>query len=238
MLGCSGWKMACLGEGASSLAAPELQAPAVTSASRFQLAGLTDSCLGRSQDPVLWLVVARSHVTSRVASPKRDRVCRQIGAPPNSFHIFKFGDFTSLEASPHHFQDSPSPDSPRNPVTMSAKTEPASKKFGSGSRTVPHHSQKASKWYPAEDVAVKKKVSGCPRNPIYHRDRTPGASGRRIGLNAAAGSFAAAEGLLSRGPRAWATARRDRRCGSLFTSAWGNGRGRALRKGHRGVDLY
>lgn len=34
---------------------------------------------------------------------------------------------------------------------MSAKTEPQTKKFGKSSRTVPHHSQKASKWYPAED---------------------------------------------------------------------------------------
>jgi hypothetical protein len=32
------------------------------------------------------------------------------------------------------------------------------KTFGKSTREVPHHSQKAKKWYPAEDEAVAKKV--------------------------------------------------------------------------------
>lgn len=39
---------------------------------------------------------------------------------------------------------------------MSAKVE--SKKFGKGTRTVPHHSEKAQKWYPAEADAQPRKV--------------------------------------------------------------------------------
>ena len=37
-------------------------------------------------------------------------------------------------------------------------TAPATKKFGKSSRTVPHHTQRAQKWYPAEDDAQPKKV--------------------------------------------------------------------------------
>jgi large subunit ribosomal protein L6e len=39
-------------------------------------------------------------------------------------------------------------------------TRPAAqeKKFGKTSRHVPHHSQKAKKWYPAEDEVQNKKV--------------------------------------------------------------------------------
>ena len=33
------------------------------------------------------------------------------------------------------------------------------KKFGKGERTIPHHSQKAQKWYPVDDEAQPKKVS-------------------------------------------------------------------------------
>lgn len=36
--------------------------------------------------------------------------------------------------------------------------KPTTKKFAKGERSIPHHSQKASKYYPAEDVAVPKKV--------------------------------------------------------------------------------
>jgi large subunit ribosomal protein L6e len=39
-----------------------------------------------------------------------------------------------------------------------ADTKPATKKFGKGERSIPHHTQKASKYYPAVDVAVAKKV--------------------------------------------------------------------------------
>lgn len=39
-----------------------------------------------------------------------------------------------------------------------ADTNPTTQKFSKGERSIPHHSQKASKYYPAEDVAVPKKV--------------------------------------------------------------------------------
>ena len=42
---------------------------------------------------------------------------------------------------------------------MSAKQEqPVTKSFGKGERSIPHHSQKASKYYPAEDESAPKKV--------------------------------------------------------------------------------
>lgn len=40
----------------------------------------------------------------------------------------------------------------------SSKPEHKTKKFGKGERTVPHHTQKAKKFYPAEDEARPKKV--------------------------------------------------------------------------------
>ena len=88
----------------------------------------------------------------------------------------------------HHFQVSSYPDSSLSSVTMSAKTEHTSKKFGSGSRTVPHHSQKASKWYPAEDVPEKKQVSRDSPHPIYSCCRTLGHHERGIGLGAVEGA--------------------------------------------------
>ncbi len=48
----------------------------------------------------------------------------------------------------------------RMSATLEA-TQPAAhqeKKFGKASRHVPHHTQKAKKWYPAEDEAQNKKV--------------------------------------------------------------------------------
>lgn len=42
---------------------------------------------------------------------------------------------------------------------MSATEAQSQKKtFGKSTREVPHHSQKAKKWYPAEDEAQAKKV--------------------------------------------------------------------------------
>jgi hypothetical protein len=41
---------------------------------------------------------------------------------------------------------------------MSATQESQKKTFGKSTREIPHHSQKASKWYPAEDEAQHKKV--------------------------------------------------------------------------------
>ena len=48
-------------------------------------------------------------------------------------------------------------------VDMSATleaTRPAKKKFGKGEREIPHHSQKAKKWYPVEDELKPRKVCG------------------------------------------------------------------------------
>lgn len=39
-----------------------------------------------------------------------------------------------------------------------SKPEHKTKKFGKGERTVPHHTQKARKFYPAEDEAKPRKV--------------------------------------------------------------------------------
>ncbi|OCK90294.1 uncharacterized protein K441DRAFT_580059 [Cenococcum geophilum 1.58] len=42
---------------------------------------------------------------------------------------------------------------------MSAKQEqPVTKSFGKGERSIPHHSQKANKYYPAEDESAPKKA--------------------------------------------------------------------------------
>jgi len=57
---------------------------------------------------------------------------------------------------------------------MSAKTEHSTKKFGSGSRTVPHHSQKAQKWYPAEDVPQKKEIRKVQRPWAPRKTLQPG----------------------------------------------------------------
>jgi hypothetical protein len=40
--------------------------------------------------------------------------------------------------------------------------KPTTKKYAKGERSIPHASQKASKYYPAEDVAAPKKV--CATN--------------------------------------------------------------------------
>ncbi len=41
---------------------------------------------------------------------------------------------------------------------MSSKTAPTTKTFGKSTRSVPHHSEKAQKWYPAEADAQPRKV--------------------------------------------------------------------------------
>lgn len=49
---------------------------------------------------------------------------------------------------------------------MSTKVE--TKKFGKSERSVPHHSEKAQKWYPAEDDAQARKVrlTVCVNFPV------------------------------------------------------------------------
>jgi hypothetical protein len=45
---------------------------------------------------------------------------------------------------------------------------PVVKKFGAGERSVPHHSQKAKKWYSTSDDPAPKKVSS-----VFHEEREP-----------------------------------------------------------------
>jgi hypothetical protein len=54
-------------------------------------------------------------------------------------------------------------------VLEAQSIQPTTKKFGKGERLVPHHSQKAKKWYPAEDESQPKKV--CIS--IYHVEAIP-----------------------------------------------------------------
>jgi len=43
-----------------------------------------------------------------------------------------------------------------------SKPAPTTKKFGKSSRSVPHHTEKASRFYPAEDLAKQRKVRARP----------------------------------------------------------------------------
>ncbi|KAF2671980.1 60S ribosomal protein L6 [Microthyrium microscopicum] len=52
--------------------------------------------------------------------------------------------------------------------------EHKTKKFGKGERTVPHHSEKASKWYPAEDERQPKKVRKTARPAVLRDSLQPG----------------------------------------------------------------
>jgi len=45
---------------------------------------------------------------------------------------------------------------------MSSSQEPQTKQFQKGERSIPHPSQQAKKYYPAEDVAQPKKVLNPP----------------------------------------------------------------------------
>ena len=45
-----------------------------------------------------------------------------------------------------------------------ADDKPTTKKYAKGERSIPHASQKASKYYPAEDVAAPKKVRTTKRS--------------------------------------------------------------------------
>jgi len=56
---------------------------------------------------------------------------------------------------------------------MSAQ-KPTTKKFGGGERHVPHHSEKAPKYYPAEDVREKKKARKTIRPSRLRKSLTPG----------------------------------------------------------------
>jgi len=55
-----------------------------------------------------------------------------------------------------------------------ADTKPTTQKFSKGERSIPHHSQKASKYYPATDVAVLKKVRKTVRPAKPRASLQPG----------------------------------------------------------------
>ena len=48
------------------------------------------------------------------------------------------------------------------------------KKFGKSTRQVPHHTQKAKKWYPAEDEVQQKKVRSSPADELENETAGPG----------------------------------------------------------------
>ncbi|KAF2682050.1 60S ribosomal protein L6-B [Lentithecium fluviatile CBS 122367] len=52
--------------------------------------------------------------------------------------------------------------------------KPTTKKYAKGERSIPHASQKASKYYPAEDVAVPKKARKSVRPAKVRPSLTPG----------------------------------------------------------------
>ncbi|KAI9757351.1 MAG: hypothetical protein M1815_001438 [Lichina confinis] len=62
--------------------------------------------------------------------------------------------------------------------TMLEATRPphTTKKVGKGERHIPHHTQKASKWYPAEDEAQPKKTRKADRPTKLRPTLTPGTA--------------------------------------------------------------
>ncbi|KAH8885194.1 hypothetical protein GQ53DRAFT_660395 [Thozetella sp. PMI_491] len=57
---------------------------------------------------------------------------------------------------------------------MSSKTAPTTKTFGKSTRSVPHHSEKAQKWYPAEADAQPRKVRKAIRAWTPRKSLQPG----------------------------------------------------------------
>jgi len=53
-------------------------------------------------------------------------------------------------------------------------SEPTTKKFGSGERTIPHHTEKAPKYYPAEDISKPKTVRKSIRPTKLRKSLSPG----------------------------------------------------------------
>lgn len=94
--------------------------------------------------PFSKIVSAKPHHSFRIFRQSEPAACESINAPVRrrqpSFVIFKSLAFTTFT---HQHK-------------MSEKVE--TKTFGKGSRQVPHHSEKAQKWYPAESDAQPRKV--------------------------------------------------------------------------------
>jgi len=61
-----------------------------------------------------------------------------------------------------------------HPVLIMSAPKAQTKKFGAGERSVPHHSEKASKYYPAEDDRQPKTVRKSIRPTKLRKSLTPG----------------------------------------------------------------
>jgi hypothetical protein len=59
---------------------------------------------------------------------------------------------------------------PHTTTTFTMSQPTTTKKFGKSTREVPHHSQKAQKWYPAEDDEKPKSVSHDVMQDTFHID--------------------------------------------------------------------
>jgi hypothetical protein len=73
-------------------------------------------------------------------------------------------------------------------TTLEMADAPTTKKYAKGERSVPHHSQKASKYYPAEDVAQPKKVRTTDRK-MQKMEQSHGRGTRCVEIMEAKGSL-------------------------------------------------
>jgi hypothetical protein len=102
----------------------------------------------------VWLVPT----VKRDAHTNFRRSCRQNTLRPPAIHRYAAHSPTT-PGDTHLTVHRSIPPPPPASLTMS---EPTTKKFGSGERTIPHHSEKAPKYYPSEDIAKPKTVRTNP----------------------------------------------------------------------------
>ncbi len=69
----------------------------------------------------------------------------------------------------------------------SQKPEHKTKKFGKGERSIPHHTQKAKKFYPAEDENKPRKVStySCSLSILWSGEALAKQAGCLLSINRA-----------------------------------------------------
>ena len=79
--------------------------------------------------------------------------------------------------------------------------EPQTKKFGKGERVVPHHSQKAQKWYSTEDESRAKKVRDLFSDGQLRLSRQRGSKSLVSSIDLATDSTGAGRRLQRGGPR-------------------------------------
>lgn len=89
---------------------------------------------------------------TRTSAVQRGLNAQTISGPKN----FNFSSQASTSRRPSTTPNFSSLSVPPNTATMSS--QPTSKTFGKSTRSVPHHSEKAPKWYPAYDEAQPRKV--------------------------------------------------------------------------------